>query len=134
MTFNVTHLRRHQTIKYVYCRVFIPVSNGVKSVKSTTKCRSYNQKRVGVFFCTQCMYVCIVLYDLCCKVSSPDGAHQVGKISKQWTGFVKEYFTDADNFGVSCTLHHLLVALIVPVLYVALIVPVLYVAVLVLVL
>jgi len=36
-------------------------------------------------------------------VSSADGAHQVGKISKQWTGFVKEYFTDADNFGVSCT-------------------------------
>ena len=39
---------------------------------------------------------------LCCQVSSPDGAHQVGKISKQWSGFVKEYFTDADNFGVSC--------------------------------
>jgi uncharacterized protein YxjI len=35
------------------------------------------------------------------KVLSRDGAHQVGKISKQWSGFVKEYFTDADNFGVS---------------------------------
>jgi len=43
-----------------------------------------------------------VLYD---KVSSPDGAYQVGKISKQWSGFMKEYFTDADNFGVSCMCH-----------------------------
>ena len=27
---------------------------------------------------------------------------KVGKISKQWTGLVKEVFTKADNFGVSC--------------------------------
>lgn len=32
---------------------------------------------------------------------SADGSTKVGKISKQWTGLVKEYFTDADNFGVS---------------------------------
>lgn len=24
----------------------------------------------------------------------------VGKISKQWMGFVREAFTDADNFGI----------------------------------
>lgn len=35
------------------------------------------------------------------KVFSADMAHDVGKISKQWSGFVKEYFTKADNFGVS---------------------------------
>jgi len=35
------------------------------------------------------------------KVRSMDGSHEVGKISKQWSGFAKEYFTDADNFGVS---------------------------------
>ncbi|CAH1776138.1 unnamed protein product, partial [Owenia fusiformis] len=35
-------------------------------------------------------------------VKSADQAQEVGKISKQWTGFVKEYFTNADNFGVSC--------------------------------
>uniref|UniRef100_A0A8C5ME76 Phospholipid scramblase n=1 Tax=Leptobrachium leishanense TaxID=445787 RepID=A0A8C5ME76_9ANUR len=29
-----------------------------------------------------------------------DGETSVGRISKQWTGLVKEYFTDADNFGV----------------------------------
>ena len=29
---------------------------------------------------------------------------EVGKISKQWSGFVREMFTQADNFGVSCEL------------------------------
>ena len=28
----------------------------------------------------------------------------MGTISKQWAGVVKELFTQADNFGVSCTL------------------------------
>jgi len=45
-----------------------------------------------------------LVYD---KVSSSDGAHQVGKISKQWSGLLKEFFTDADNFGVSCMCHSL---------------------------
>ena len=31
-----------------------------------------------------------------------NGDQEVGKISKQWSGFVQEYFTDADNFGVNC--------------------------------
>lgn len=35
------------------------------------------------------------------KVLSRDGQHQVGKISKQWSGFGRELFTDADYFGVS---------------------------------
>jgi len=35
------------------------------------------------------------------KVMSPDGSTEVGKISKQWTGLLKEAFTDADNFGIS---------------------------------
>ena len=26
---------------------------------------------------------------------------KVGMISKQWTGLIKEAFTDADNFGIS---------------------------------
>ena len=33
---------------------------------------------------------------------SADGQNQVGKISKQWTGLIKEAFTDADNFGITC--------------------------------
>lgn len=35
------------------------------------------------------------------QVMSADGDVQVGKISKQWTGLVKEAFTDTDNFGIS---------------------------------
>ncbi|KAI1286419.1 Phospholipid scramblase 2 [Halotydeus destructor] len=35
------------------------------------------------------------------KVLSRDGQVQVGKISKQWSGFVQEAYTDADNFGIS---------------------------------
>ena len=40
----------------------------------------------------------------CCKdinfdVITPDG-NEVGKITKQFSGAAKEYFTDADNFGI----------------------------------
>jgi len=44
---------------------------------------------------------------ICCMqdqefiVNSADHSQQVGKISKQWSGLGKEWFTDADNFGVS---------------------------------
>jgi len=34
-------------------------------------------------------------------VSSADGSSQVGMISKQWSGFAQEFFTDAENFGIS---------------------------------
>lgn len=42
----------------------------------------------------------------CCSdvefdVLSSNGEVKVGKISKQWTGIVKESFTDADNFGIT---------------------------------
>jgi uncharacterized protein YxjI len=35
------------------------------------------------------------------QVLSPDGSEQVGKISKEWSGLLKEAFTDADIFGIS---------------------------------
>ena len=31
-----------------------------------------------------------------------DGTNQVGRISKQWSGLLKEAFTDADTFGITC--------------------------------
>ncbi|PWS21442.1 hypothetical protein DKP78_23550 [Enterococcus faecium] len=34
------------------------------------------------------------------QVVSLDELTQVGMISKQWTGLVREAFTDADNFGI----------------------------------
>jgi len=36
------------------------------------------------------------------QVSSADGGHVIGKVYKQWSGFVRETMTDADNFGVNC--------------------------------
>ncbi len=30
-----------------------------------------------------------------------DESTKVGRIAKQWTGLVREAFTDADNFGIS---------------------------------
>ena len=30
-----------------------------------------------------------------------DGDVEIGKISKQWTGFIRENYTDADNFGAN---------------------------------
>lgn len=35
------------------------------------------------------------------KIMSVDGGTQVGKISKQWSGVIREMFTDADTFGIS---------------------------------
>ena len=33
---------------------------------------------------------------------SADKTQEVGKISKQWSGLAKEFFTKADNFGIQC--------------------------------
>ncbi|XP_031637862.1 phospholipid scramblase 2-like [Contarinia nasturtii] len=38
--------------------------------------------------------------DVVFHVVTKDGT-QIGKISKQWSGFAREYLTDADNFGVN---------------------------------
>lgn len=35
------------------------------------------------------------------NVLTPDGSTEVGKISKQWPGLLKEIFTDADVFGIN---------------------------------
>ena len=48
-----------------------------------------------------CRMLPAVYYD-CWQVSSADGGHDIGRIYKQWSGFVREMATDADNFGVSC--------------------------------
>ena len=42
----------------------------------------------------------------CCRdvvfdLFSSDGETKVGQINKQWSGFAREAFTDADNFGIS---------------------------------
>ncbi|XP_040205037.1 phospholipid scramblase 2-like [Rana temporaria] len=43
---------------------------------------------------------CSCCSDVNFELKSLDDVTVVGKISKQWSGYVKEAFTDADNFGV----------------------------------
>jgi hypothetical protein len=47
-------------------------------------------------FCT-----CSCFGDVEFQVLSANGQVEVGKISKQWSGLLKEAFTDADNFGIA---------------------------------
>ncbi|XP_030756136.1 phospholipid scramblase 2 isoform X2 [Sitophilus oryzae] len=47
-------------------------------------------------FCT--MSIC---GDVEFKIMSGDGSVQVGKISKQWSGVIREMFTDTDYFGIT---------------------------------
>lgn len=51
-------------------------------------------KIVGPFCACKCCS------DVNFEVMSMDETSKVGTISKQWTGFVREAFTDADNFGI----------------------------------
>lgn len=44
---------------------------------------------------------CSCMSDIVFQVMSLDEASKVGQISKQWGGFVQEYTTNADNFGIS---------------------------------
>lgn len=44
-----------------------------------------------------------VIFFLCDSVSqilTMDEVSKIGKISKQWTGLLREAFTDSDNFGI----------------------------------
>lgn len=50
--------------------------------------------------CCQCQTVCCPK-DITFTVSSAHGGHDIGRVYKQWSGFVREVATDADNFGVS---------------------------------
>ena len=34
------------------------------------------------------------------QLKSKDGKEPIGRISKQWSGLLKEVFTDTDNFGI----------------------------------
>lgn len=44
---------------------------------------------------------CSCMSDIVFQVTSLDEASKVGQIRKQWAGFVQEYTTNVDNFGIS---------------------------------
>ncbi|XP_078266561.1 phospholipid scramblase 2-like isoform X2 [Rhinoraja longicauda] len=45
--------------------------------------------------CTGCCFPCCLQ-----EITNLDETESVGKITKQWTGLLREAFTDADNFGI----------------------------------
>uniref|UniRef100_A0A8C2VDS1 Phospholipid scramblase n=1 Tax=Chinchilla lanigera TaxID=34839 RepID=A0A8C2VDS1_CHILA len=59
-----------------------------------------NARREDVLKITGPCVLCKCCTDIDFKIKSLDGKSTVGKISKHWTGFFREAFTDADNFGI----------------------------------
>lgn len=48
----------------------------------------------------QHMYPLCPLLWLFLQILTMDEVSKIGKISKQWTGLLREMFTDSDNFGI----------------------------------
>uniref|UniRef100_A0A3Q2HYB7 Phospholipid scramblase n=1 Tax=Equus caballus TaxID=9796 RepID=A0A3Q2HYB7_HORSE len=59
-----------------------------------------NERREDVLKIIGPCIVCRCCADVEFEVKSLDEANVVGKISKQWGGFLREAYTDADNFGI----------------------------------
>lgn len=45
-------------------------------------------------------FACNCCGDVNFELKSKDGSESIGRISKQWSGLLKEVFTDTDNFGI----------------------------------
>ncbi|XP_006627627.1 phospholipid scramblase 3b [Lepisosteus oculatus] len=45
-------------------------------------------------------FACNCCGDINFELKGKDGGASIGRISKQWSGLLKEVFTDADNFGI----------------------------------
>ncbi|XP_021108452.1 phospholipid scramblase 1 isoform X2 [Heterocephalus glaber] len=59
-----------------------------------------NERREDVLKIIGPCIVCSCCSDIDFEIKSLDEQSVVGKISKQWSGLVREAFTDADNFGI----------------------------------
>ncbi|XP_050822056.1 phospholipid scramblase 1 isoform X1 [Gopherus flavomarginatus] len=59
-----------------------------------------NEAKIDVFKIIGPCVVCSCYADINFEVKTMDESSVVGRISKQWSGFVREAFTDADNFGI----------------------------------
>ncbi|XP_032119912.1 phospholipid scramblase 1 isoform X2 [Sapajus apella] len=59
-----------------------------------------NEKREDVLKISGPCVVCSCCGDVDFEIKSLDEQNVVGKISKHWTGILREAFTDADNFGI----------------------------------
>ncbi|XP_005401487.1 PREDICTED: phospholipid scramblase 1 [Chinchilla lanigera] len=59
-----------------------------------------NERREDVLKIIGPCIVCSCCSDVDFEIKSLDEQSVIGKISKQWSGIVREAFTDADNFGI----------------------------------
>ncbi|XP_069474086.1 phospholipid scramblase 2-like [Ambystoma mexicanum] len=59
-----------------------------------------NEKREEVLKIKGPCVSCSCSFDFDFQLLALDETTEVGKISKQWSGFLREAFTDADNFGI----------------------------------
>uniref|UniRef100_A0A8D0GF32 Phospholipid scramblase n=1 Tax=Sphenodon punctatus TaxID=8508 RepID=A0A8D0GF32_SPHPU len=59
-----------------------------------------NEERMDMLKIVGPCVVCSCCSDVDFEVKSNDEMSVAGKISKQWTGFLREAFTDADHFGI----------------------------------
>ncbi|XP_006895173.1 PREDICTED: phospholipid scramblase 1 [Elephantulus edwardii] len=64
------------------------------------KFKIQNERKETVLKITGPCITCRCCADVDFEVKSLDEQAVVGKISKQWTGLLKEAFTDKDNFGI----------------------------------
>ncbi|XP_006813280.1 phospholipid scramblase 2-like [Saccoglossus kowalevskii] len=90
-------------------RVEAPIGNIVGYVRQTQSCwighfDIMNAERETVLKikgpCCVCQTICCTA-DLNFMVYSRDMDNEIGRVSKQWPGLLKEMFTDTDNFGVT---------------------------------
>ncbi|XP_066097814.1 phospholipid scramblase 1-like [Saccopteryx bilineata] len=87
-------------------RIYIPPGPPVGYVIQTrnpylSEFMVQNEKREDVLKITGPCLVCSCCADVDFEIKSLDEENVVGKISKQWTGFVREVFTDYTQFDVS---------------------------------
>lgn len=64
-------------------------------------CSSKTKQVQGMTF-TLMQHMCTIcfLMQLFPQILTIDEVSKIGKISKQWTGLLREAFTDSDNFGI----------------------------------
>ncbi|CAH8558102.1 unnamed protein product [Schistosoma intercalatum] len=60
-----------------------------------------NQSTVLQIHGPSCCFCECLGSDIIFKVTSADGTVEIGRITRKWSNIVQEFFTDADNFGVS---------------------------------
>ncbi|XP_055486394.1 phospholipid scramblase 2-like [Leucoraja erinacea] len=59
-----------------------------------------NVERTTVLMIVGPCFACNCCGDVAFEVKPPNESRSIGRISKQWSGVLKEVLTDADNFGV----------------------------------